>query len=79
MGNEDKTGKMIERVDLVAEIEEYEEIINNFKAYKYKLITDIYSSNYSKEEVEFVVQNIDNLTSEDLRQFLANSKQKPSL
>ena len=34
MGNEDKTGKMIERVDLVAEIEEYEEIINNFKAYK---------------------------------------------
>lgn len=34
MGNEDKMTKMIKRGDLVAEIEEYEEIIQNITNYK---------------------------------------------
>jgi len=46
MSNEDKVGKMISRVDLVAEIEEYEELIENIKNY------------YSVEEVNFIMKYI---------------------
>jgi len=44
MSNEDRVGKMISRVDLVAEIEEYEELLENLKSY------------YSADEVEFILK-----------------------
>lgn len=47
MSNEDRIGKMLSRVDLVAEIEEYEELIENLKWY------------YSSEEVEFILKHSD--------------------
>lgn len=45
MSNEDKVGKMLSRVDLVAEVEEYEELIEGLKQY------------YTPEEVDFVMKN----------------------
>lgn len=46
MSQEDQIGKMMSRVDLVAEIEEYEELIENLKAH------------YSSEEIEFIIKNL---------------------
>lgn len=51
MSNEDKIGKMMSRVDLVAEAEEYEELIENLRNY------------YSQEEVDFILKRLDYDTS----------------
>lgn len=46
MSHEDRVGKMISRVDLVAEIEEYEELIDNLKYH------------YSPEDIDFIIKNM---------------------
>lgn len=48
MSAEDKIGKMMSRVDLVGEVEEYEELLENLK------------SHYSAEEVNYVIKVISN-------------------
>ena len=46
MSHEDRVGKMISRVDLVAEIEEYEELIENLKYH------------YNPEDIDFIIKNM---------------------
>ena len=57
MSNEDKIGKMISRVDLVAEIEEYEELIENLKHH------------YSSEEIEFIIKHLRSESKEVIKEF----------
>jgi chromosome segregation ATPase len=57
MSSEDRIGKMLSRVDLVAEIEEYEELIENLKWH------------YSPEEVDFILRHINRNDKDVVKEF----------